>query len=144
MLISLLIAAATPSAEAQQLGRELAGQGTLAALLPLVQAKETEELVASAKDLSDAEKVALRATAERVYRDGRERLLSATGRAYAERLTVDELKALVAFHRSPPAQRQQQVMPAVIAASMQSVGSMDFKKDVAAAFCKETGKLCER
>jgi hypothetical protein len=34
-------------------------------------------------------------------------------------------------------------MPGAIAAAMQAVGQMDFKKDVRAAFCKDTGKLCD-
>lgn len=142
LILALALAMATPSAEAQRLGRELAEAGTLAALLPLIQEKETEEIVSAHPELSDSDKAALRATAKRVYDLGRERLLSATGRAYAERLSIADLKRLVAFNRTGAARRYRQATPAVIAATMQSVGTMDFKKDVRAAFCTETGKLC--
>ena len=142
LFLAVALASAAPTPEAQQLGRQLAEAGTLAALLPLIQAKETEELVAQS-ELTDAEKVALRTTARRVFEDGRERLMAATGKAYAERLSVEDLRTLVAFERSDSAKRYRDAMPDAIAATMRSIGQMDFKKDVRAAFCKETGKLCD-
>ena len=142
MILALALAAATPSAEALRLGRELAEAGTLAALLPLIQQKETEDMVAAHPELSEPDKETLRATANRIYETGRDKLLSATGRAYAERLITADLRRLVAFNRTGTAKRYREATPAVIAATMQAVGTMDFKKDVRAAFCKETGKLC--
>ena len=47
-----------------------------------------------------------------------------------------------AFWKSPAGQGYRASIPAVIAATVQSVGDMDFKGDVIAAYCKETGKLC--
>ena len=94
-------------------------------------------------DLTDAEKSALRVTAKRVFEEGRERLMTATGKAYAERLSVEDLRALVAFEQSDAARRYRGAMPGAITAAMQAVGQMDFKKDVRAAFCKESGKLCD-
>lgn len=143
LMIAVMLASATPTAEAERLGRELAEAGTLAALLPVIQAKETDELIAAHPGLSDSEKAALSVTAGRVYEQGRERLLAETGRAYAERLSIEDLKELVAFEKSAAAVRYRAAMPAAIAATIQAVGPMDFKKDVRAAFCKETGKLCE-
>ena len=142
MITALLIALAAPSAEAERLGRELAEQGTLAALLPLMREKETADLISEAKDLSAAEQERLRALAGQIFERGRDKLLAATGHAYAERLSVEDLKALVAFHKSGAAKRAQAAMPEVIAASMQAVGPMDFKADVRKAYCAETGKLC--
>jgi len=142
LFLALALAAAAPTPEAEKLGRTLAESGTLAALLPLIQQKETEEIVAQS-DLSDAEKAAFRATAKRVFKEGRERLMAATGKAYAERLSVEDLRALVAFEQSDAAKRYRGAMPGAIVAAMRSVGQMDFKKDVRAAFCKETGKLCD-
>ena len=142
LFLALVLGAAAPTAEAKKLGRELAEAGTLAAMLPLIQAKETEELVAQS-ELSDADKAALRVTAKRVYEVGRDRLLSATGKAYAERLSVEDLRTLVTFEQSDAAKRYRGAMPGAIAAAMQGVGQMDFKKDVRAAFCKESGKLCD-
>jgi hypothetical protein len=142
LFIALALAAAVPTAEAERLGRALAEGGTLAALLPLIQQKETEEMVGQS-DLTDAEKAALRVTANRVFEEGRERLMAATGKAYAERLGVADLRALVTFEQSDAAKRYRRAMPGAIAAAMQAAGPMDFKKDVRAAFCKETGKLCD-
>ena len=142
LFLALALAAAAPTPETEKLGRQLAETGTLAAMLPLIQAKETEELVAQS-ELSDAEKAALRVTAKRVFEAGRERLLSATGKAYAERLSVEDLRQLIAFEKSDAAKRYRGAMPAAIAAAMQAAGPMDFKKDVRAAFCKESGKLCD-
>ena len=84
------------------------------------------------------------AVADGVFERGRERLLSATGRAYAEKLSVADLRKLVAFYRTPAADRAQAALPLVIGETMRSVGKMDFKGEVLAAFCKETGKLCAK
>jgi len=43
MLVAIMLQAAAPSAEAELLGRRLADAGTLAALVPLLAAKETED-----------------------------------------------------------------------------------------------------
>jgi hypothetical protein len=142
LLLAAAAAAAQPSVEAQRLGRELANHGTLAALLPVIKAQEVHDLLASHKNLSAADQARLRRVADGVFARGRERLLTATGRAYAEKLSVADLRKLVAFYRTPVADRAQAALPLVIGETMRSVGKMDFKGDVLAAFCKETGKLC--
>jgi hypothetical protein len=136
--------AAQPSAEALQLGRQVAEVGALASFVELVQAKETDELVEAHPELSERDRATLRATAHRVYLSGRERLMDATGRAYAERLGIDDLRAIVAFQRSPVGQNYRAAIPAAIAATVETVGEMDFKGDVLAAYCKGTGKLCSK
>ena len=142
MVIALLLAAAQPSPEALALGRKLAETGTLASLLPMIQQKEAEELVADNPGLSAAEKDRLRATARRVYQTGLNRLMDAEALAYAKRLSIRDLRAAVSFQSSPAGRRARAAMPGVIGDTMKSVGNMDFKGDVRAAYCKETGKLC--
>jgi hypothetical protein len=142
ILLSLALAAATPAPEVERLGRQLAESGTLAAILPLMKQKEIEELV-SGSGLDEAGKADLRATAERVFEQGRDRLMTATAKAYAERLSAEDLRQLVAFEQTDAAKRYRAAVPGAIAATMQAVGQMDFKKDVRAAFCREKGKLCE-
>ncbi|MEA3063467.1 MAG: hypothetical protein QOJ94_3248 [Sphingomonadales bacterium] len=141
--LALALAASVPSPERLRLGRELAESGNLAALLPMVAEKEIGELVAAHPELGEADRAALRATARATYEAGRARLMDATGRAYAERLSVADLHALVAFNRTPAAAHYRTAMPGAIAAAMQRLGAMDFKKDSLAAFCRKTGKLCE-
>jgi len=143
MVIALLLAAAAPSAEALALGRQIAEAGTMASFIELLQAKETDELVEAHPELADADKVKLRATAKIVYQSGRERLMQATARAYAERLSVADMRDVVAFQKSRAGQTYRGAIPAVIAATVESVGEMDFKGDVTKAYCKETGKLCK-
>ena len=142
VIVALMLAAAAPSPEALRLGRQLAESDALASLLPLISAKETEELVAAHSGLSAADQAALRATAKRVFEAGRDRLMAVTGRAYAERLSVPDLRRLVAFQKTGAARRYRAAAPLAIAATMQSARRMDFKGDVAAAFCRERGKLC--
>ena len=144
VILALLLAAAEPSAEALALGRQVADSGTLAALLPLMQQKETEELIAAHKELTAAEQEKLRATAASVYEIGRERLMQAEARAYAERLSIDDLRAVAAFQGSEAGKRQRAAMPGVIGDTIQNAGKIDFKADVIAAYCKDTGKLCEK
>jgi hypothetical protein len=142
LLLLAAAAAAQPSAEAMRLGRQLADHGTLAALLPLMKAKETEELLTDATDLSASEKERLRKLADETFEKGRNRLLDATAAEYAKRLSVADLRALVRFYETPAAKRLQAATPKVIAGTMQNVGKMDFKADVRKAFCEQTGKLC--
>ncbi len=133
-----------PSAKAEALGRELAGSGTLASLLPLQIAKETEELVAEHEGLTPAEQTRLRALAAEMGATGRDRLLSVLGHAYAMRLSEADLAAIIAFRRTSAHKALATAEPAVIAATMQAVGELDFKGDVRGAFCKETGKGCAK
>jgi hypothetical protein len=142
-LLAVALAASTPTPEGLRLGRELAESGTLAALLPMVADKEIGELVAAHSELTEADRAALRATARATYEAGRARLMEATGRAYAERLSVADLRALVAFNRTRAAAHYRAAIPGAIASAMQAMGAMDFKKDALATFCRKTGKLCE-
>ena len=142
MLAFALFAAADPSPEALALGRRLAETGTLASLLPVMTAKETEELLGEHPEYEAADKAALWAVAAEQAKLGTERLMAATGRAYAEKLSVADLRALVAFNESDAAQRWQAAMPGVIVAAMTEVGQLDFKGDVRKAFCAKTGKGC--
>ena len=144
MVIALLlaVAAAGPSPEALRLGRQLAESGTLATVLPMMQEKETEELIAAHPELSAAGKDLLRSTAQAVYREGRERLMQAEAISYARTMGIGDLKAAVAFQNSASGKRYRAAIPKVIADTMQSIGKMDYKGDVLAAYCKQTGKLC--
>ncbi len=142
MLIALLIATSTPSPEALRLGRELAEAGILATVLPVMQKKDTEELVAAHLELNSADKARLRSVASQVYRQGYDRLMREEALAYARQLNIHDLRAIAAFQRSGTGRRFKASVPAVVMATMNAVGQMDFKRDVAAAYCKQTGKLC--
>ncbi len=144
MLMLLAVAAAQPSPEALRLGRQLAEVGTLSTLLPMMKKSEVEELINDHPELSPNDQAKLRASADRVFEAGRERLLSATGRAYAEHLSIADLRSVLAFQSSAAATRYRSVTPEVIAETIKSVGKLDFKGDVLAAYCKETGKLCRK
>ncbi|WP_338502523.1 DUF2059 domain-containing protein [Sphingomonas kaistensis] len=142
ILLALTMMAAEPSAEALKLGREIAESGTLATLLPMMRDDEIGKMVKDNPSLRASEQAALRRTADRVFAAGADKLFAATARAYAEKLSLDDLKAAAAYARSPAAKRVQAALRAVIGASMGVMQGMDFKKDVAAAYCKESGKLC--
>jgi hypothetical protein len=138
----LMMAVAEPSAEALALGREAAETGTLASLLPILEADAIGKLVAEHPELGVADKQKLRDVAQKVYLDGRARILDADGRAYAEQLSVEDLRALVVFSRTGAAKNYRSAMPRIAASTMVNVGNLDFKADVIAAFCKASGKLC--
>ncbi len=141
MLCAAPAAAQSPGAEA--LGRELAQQGMLMQLLPLIAAKETEEMVAGTPGLSDAETAELRATARQIFEAGTERILTAQASIYAEKMSVADLQALVDFNRSDASKRYRAVLPVVIQQTMSSLDGVDFKGETLAAFCKKTGKGCK-
>jgi hypothetical protein len=140
----LLLAVASPSQDALAVSRQIAETGDLVSLLPMIQAEETKELIEEHSELSEAEKSALRATSQRVFEAGRDRLVGAIAQAYADRLSIEELRAIAAFENSPAAKRYRAVTPSAIQAAIQSIGEPDFKGDVLKAFCKETGKLCPK
>ncbi|MES2119840.1 MAG: DUF2059 domain-containing protein [Pseudomonadota bacterium] len=144
MVIALLFAAAAaqPSPEALRLGRELARHGTLAALLPIMKTQQVEEIVKDAKGLTPVEQQQLRQAADRVFESGQKRLLDATGAEYAKSLSVQDLRLILRFYRTPAAAHLQAATPRAIIGTMQSAGQMDFKSDVRKAFCSQTGKLC--
>ena len=144
ILMAMMLAGAEPTVEAMALGRELAGQGTLTGLLTLLESKETDDLVKEHPGLNANEQAALRASAHRTFLTGFGKIMDATGKGYAERLSVEELRALVAFNRSAAAAHYRTISPAVIAKTMETLGPMDFKADVVANYCKESGKLCAR
>ena len=143
-MLMIFAAATAVSADAERLGRELAASGSLEVILPAIAAKETDEVIAEHSELTPKERELLRQTGQRVASEGREKLINAFGHQYALALNVADLRSLVAFNRTAAAQHYHQVMPAVTLAGVASLGKMDFKADLAAAFCSETGKLCSR
>ena len=144
MVIALLLAASQPSAEALRLGNEIARHGTLAALLPLKEQQDTAELLAEDATLSAAEQAKVRATVKRLYAEESKKLFAATGRAYAERLRLADLRTIAAFYRTGASKRFQAVVPAAIMTTMKAAGDVDLGKDARATICKDTGKLCAK
>lgn len=144
LMLALALAAAAPSAEAEALGRRVANAGLLGTLLPMIVKKDTDELVAAHKELTAAEQAELRRLAEATGKAGIDKALNANGHAYAEAISVAELQAVAAFLESPAGLRFRASQPQVIAGTVAALGEMDFKKDVAAAYCRQTGKLCDR
>lgn len=142
LLYALALLTPDPTPEALALGKRLAETGTLAALLPVIMAKETEELVAEHPEYAEADKAALRAAAAEQGKAGIDRLMTATGHAYAEKLSVEDLRVLVAFNEGEPGKKWRAATPGVIAAAMSEVGQLDFKGDTRKAFCAKTGKGC--
>lgn len=143
-MLAVAPAPSAPSAEARALGLRLARTGTLAALLPLMTGKETEEMVAADPKLTAAEQATLRQTAKDVAERHTGQLMAAMGDAYAAKLSLPELRALVASNETPAATHYRAAQPAVIAQTMQAAGTIDFKAETMAAFCKETGKGCAK
>lgn len=142
ILLALAVAAAAPSPKAEALGQRLARNGTLAALLPVIVAKETDELVEAQRGLGAADIAVLRATAKDVGLRGLQRAMAIEGHAYATLLSPADLAVLVTQAESPAARRQRAVQPKLIMMTIQSLAGMDFKKDALAAFCAKTGKAC--
>jgi hypothetical protein len=135
-------APAAPPPEALALGRKLAESGTLASLLPMMAAKDTDELVRAHPELTVAEQDELRRAVTTTFETGRDRLFAAEARAYADKLTVAEMTALVAFHTGPVAARYRAALPAAITAAMGAMEGFDLKKDSWTAFCARPGRTC--
>jgi hypothetical protein len=143
MLILLVAAlAAAPSPEAEALGRRLAATGALETLLPAIAAKETDEVSQQHPELSPGDREALRRTGAAVSAKLRARLAEAVGHQYAVSLSVADLRRLVAFAATPAARHYRAAMPGVTMRGLAAIGQVDFKGELATAFCAQTGKLC--
>lgn len=142
MLILATLLAAAPDAQRLALGTELARNGEVAQMLPAVELQQTDDLLDAHPELSARERITLRRVAHRVAVAGMERLIATEGRAYAERLSLEDLKALTAFARSAPAQRMRRAEEQVAGATLRAMRGYDYKREVMRAFCAETGKGC--
>lgn len=143
LILAVALQAAAPTAEAEALGRRLAEGGTLGALLPLMIAKDTEDMLTAHPELSAADKDTLRGIAKDQAAKGMERLMTAEGHGFATALSIEDLRTLVAAAESDAAKRQRAALPKVIMATMAAAGGLDFKRETLAAFCARTGKACE-
>jgi hypothetical protein len=143
-LILAQAVASTISPEAQELGVRLARASGLAAVAPALVEKDLAELANQEPSLTPEERQRLMNLGRSEARSGLEKIMNAIGAGYARRLSVEDLRVLVAHGESPAAARWRTVEPIVIAEAMGALGSMDLKKTVAAAFCRDAGKLCDR
>lgn len=143
-LILAQAAASTISPEAQDLGVRLAKTSGLAAMAPALIEKDLTDLANENPALSAEERQRLMSLGRAEAQVGLEKIMKAIGSGYARRLSVSDLQVLVAHGESPSAARWRIAEPLVIAEAMGALGSMDLKKKVAAAFCRQTGKLCDR
>ena len=133
----------SPTAEAEELGLRLAHAGTLAALMRLRAPDEIERIVAGHPELDAADQHRLREIGRQRIEEETERLLSAEGHAFAERLSVADLRLLVAAAESDAGKRRDAILPAVIKATIEATAQIDFGAETVKAFCKAAGKLCE-
>lgn len=143
LILAAAAAAAQPSPEALDLARQVAAHGTLAAIAPLQTQSEIAEMIAAHPELSEAERARLRAIGEERSKALVASALEAEAAALASELSLDDLRALAAFSASAAAEHQRAALPKVIGATLGSLGKVDYAGGVRAAFCSETGKLCQ-
>ncbi len=144
--VVLLMLADGPSAQALADARTVAETGMLATIARVQTQAETEELVSSTADLTDAEKAQLRAIGSQVSTMLIAQAVAAEAAAYAANMAEGDLAAIAAFARSDAAAAQRTAMPAVMMTTMQAIsagGPIDFKGETRKRFCADTGKLCE-
>ncbi len=129
--------------EGLTLAREIASHSLLATIGPLQTQAEVEAILTDAPDLTEQEQASLRAI-------GRERAdalgkaaLEAEAQALAAALPMEDLRAIAAFERSPAAANHRAAAPTVMAAVMEELAGVDYKREVKRSFCERTGKLCE-
>jgi hypothetical protein len=131
-----------PAAQAA-LGRRLAELGDFNAMIGAMGHAEIEAMAANMPDLTDAERARLRQVGERVLASGRARLLGAVGDAYGRHFTAGQLRAIIAFLESPAGRAYVGALPQLLPEIAAATQGVDLGRDVRAAFCRETGKLCQ-
>jgi hypothetical protein len=143
----VLAAAATPaptSASPLDDARQIARNGTLATLAPLIATREADRIVSRHPELAAAEQDQLRATATTVAADHTARLVEAEAQALLANLSPEDLRALAALTLTPPAQHLRQHLHQITTATRAADRDFDFEAEVAKAFCAKSGKLCSK
>ncbi|QPC97862.1 hypothetical protein [Qipengyuania soli] len=125
------------------LAREIAGHSLLATLGPLQTAAEVEQIIADAPDLTAQEQDDLRTIGREKAEEIGKRAIEAEAQAMAAMLTLEDLDAIASFERSPAAAHRREIMPMIVGSIMQELAGLDYKGEVRAAFCEQSGKLCE-
>jgi hypothetical protein len=133
-------AGASPADDAHQIARN----GTLATLAPLVAANEAERVVSRHPELAPAEQDQLRATAKSVAQDHTAKLIEAEAQALLANLSPEDLRALAAFTQTPASQHLREHLPQITMATHAVDRDYDFEAEVAKAFCAKSGKLCSK
>lgn len=142
MYLAIALAAAAPNTEQQRLGLELAKLGSIASMLPAIELEQTDQLLDEHPELGTRERLALRRIAHRVAVQGMDRLIEAEGRGYAERMSLEDLRAAVTFAKSPAGRRMHAAEPAIARTTLLAMRGYDYKREVMAGLCSETGKGC--
>ena len=130
------------TAEALEWGQKLAARGDFHAVIGAMGQAQTEELVRDTPGLSAAERDRLRQVAQRRLSAMRSRLTRVVGEIYARRFSLEDLKAIVAFFESPAGRAYTGAFPRTLPEIATALQGIDFKREVLADFCRETGKGC--
>lgn len=145
---ALLLTAAAPataaSTEALDLARVVAANGTAATVAPIIARKETADLIAAHPELTAAEQDRLRATARTVFADSLRRQVETEAEAFAAELSIEDLRVLAAHVQTQANRDLRAKMPAILHRTASTAGALNFGRDLARAFCADTGKLCQQ
>jgi hypothetical protein len=148
MTISLILAAAAaasqPSAEALELARQVAAQGMLAQIAPVQTQSEVDQMIKDHPELSEPERKRLREIGQAHARALLDKVLDSEAGIIAGELSLEDLRAIVAFGKSPAAEHQRAALPKVMIGTVAALGKVDYAGGVRAAFCGETRKLCDK
>ena len=132
-----------PDAEKLALATEVAAASPLATIGPLQTAAEVENIIAAHPELTADEADRVRALGKQRADELGQQALATEAAALADALTVEDLRAIAAFQRSTAAANHRAALPQVAMAVMQSLDGLDFRGEVQAAYCAESGKLCD-
>lgn len=144
LLIAAAAAAAQPSPDAMDYARQVASHGVLVEIARLQTRSEVEGMIKDHPELTETERGRLRTLGQEKAQSLVDSAIEAEAKALATELSVDDLRALAAFATSPAAEHQRAALPKVMASTVGSLGKVDYAGGVRAAFCAETGKLCDK
>jgi hypothetical protein len=142
LILAAAAAAAQPSTEALDLAQQVAAHGVLAQIAPVQTQNEIEGMIKEHPELTEAERQRLRAIGREHAEALVDKAIDAEAASLAAQLSLEDLRALALFASSPAAEHERAALPKVIAATMASLGTVDYAGGVRAAFCAETRKLC--
>jgi len=124
------------------LGRRLSELGDFNAIIGTMGNGEIERMATSTPGLTEAERARLRQVGQGVLARERARILPLVGDIYARHFTTEQLNAIIAFLESPPGRAYVGAFPRLLPQIAVAMQNVDLGREVRAAFCRETGKLC--
>jgi hypothetical protein len=136
-------AAPAPSPEAMALARKVAARDDFLVAIETISAGQIGDVEHGMGDLSAAEKDKVADIGRQKMAEGMGRVVEKLAAIYAQKFSVEDLRAIDAFLETPAGKAYSGRLAATLMAVGESMKGFDYKREVRAEACAEIKKGCE-